>query len=55
MRCQAFGQSAKRLTAPLLLLNSPKKQLIAANMTLTDREATKFWPVCQEYSSEADF
>ena len=31
---------------------SVKKQLIAANLTLTDSEATKFWPVYDQYSTE---
>jgi hypothetical protein len=31
-------------------LRSMKKQLIAANLTLTDGEATKFWPVYEQYS-----
>jgi hypothetical protein len=29
-----------------------KKQLIAANLTLTDSQATKFWPVYEQYSAE---
>jgi len=29
-----------------------KKQLIAANLTLTDSEATKFWQVYEEYSAD---
>jgi Spy/CpxP family protein refolding chaperone len=33
-------------------LRSQKKQLIAANLTLTDSEATKFWPVYDQYSAE---
>jgi hypothetical protein len=33
-------------------LRSQKKQLIAANLTLTDAEATKFWPVYDQYSAE---
>jgi Spy/CpxP family protein refolding chaperone len=33
-------------------LRSKKKQLIAANLTLTDAEATKFWPVYDQYSAE---
>jgi hypothetical protein len=33
-------------------IRSIKKQVIAANLTLTDGEATKFWPVYEEYSSE---
>jgi hypothetical protein len=31
-------------------IRSIKKQLIAANLTLTDSEATKFWQVYTEYS-----
>lgn len=33
-------------------LRSQKKQLIAANLTLTDAEATKFWPVYDQFSVE---
>ena len=33
-------------------VRSKKKQLIAANLTLTDVEATKFWPVYDQYSAE---
>lgn len=33
-------------------LRSQKKQLIAANLTLTDPEATKFWPVYDQYAAE---
>jgi hypothetical protein len=33
-------------------LRSKKKQLIAANLELTDAEAAKFWPVYDEYTSE---
>jgi hypothetical protein len=33
-------------------IHSIKKQLIAANLTLTDSEATKFWPVYQQYSAD---
>ena len=29
-----------------------KKQLIAANLTLTDNEASKFWQVYEEYSAD---
>jgi hypothetical protein len=32
-------------------LRSEKKQIIAANMQLTDVEATKFWPVYDQYAS----
>ena len=33
-------------------LRSEKKQLIALNVTLTDAEATKFWPVYDQYVAE---
>ena len=33
-------------------LRSQKKQLIAANLNLTDAEATKFWPVYDQYTAE---
>jgi hypothetical protein len=33
-------------------IRSHKKQLIAANLTLTDAEATKFWPVYDQYTAE---
>jgi hypothetical protein len=33
-------------------IRSSKKQLIAANLTLTDTEATKFWPVYEQYSAD---
>jgi len=33
-------------------LRSQKKQLIAANLKLTDAEATKFWPVYDQYAAE---
>jgi Spy/CpxP family protein refolding chaperone len=33
-------------------LRSKKKQMVAANLTLTDAEATKFWPVYDQYSAE---
>jgi hypothetical protein len=33
-------------------LRSQKKQLIAANLKLTDAEATRFWPVYDQYSAE---
>jgi Spy/CpxP family protein refolding chaperone len=33
-------------------VRSQKKQLIAANLKLTDAEATKFWPVYDQYSVE---
>jgi len=33
-------------------LRSKRKQLIASNLTLSDVEATKFWPVYDQYVSE---
>ena len=33
-------------------LRSQKKQLIASNLTLTDAEATKFWPIYDQYTAE---
>lgn len=33
-------------------IRSIKKQLIAANLTLTETEATKFWPTYDQYSTE---
>ena len=33
-------------------IDSVKKQVISANLTLTDTEATKFWPVYEQYSAE---
>jgi hypothetical protein len=33
-------------------IRSIKKQVIAANLTLTDSEATKFWQVYEQYSAD---
>jgi hypothetical protein len=33
-------------------LRSKKKQLVAANMKLTDAEAEKFWPIYDQYTAE---
>lgn len=33
-------------------IRSGRKQLIAANLKLTDDQATKFWPIYEQYSSE---
>jgi len=33
-------------------LRSKRKQLIAANLRLTDAEAAKFWPVYDQYVTE---
>ena len=34
-------------------VRSQKKQIIAANLQLTDPEAVKFWPVYDQYTAEA--
>jgi len=34
-------------------IRSIKKQLIAANLTLTDSEATKFWSIYDQYSTDS--
>jgi hypothetical protein len=49
--------SANALTDQQLALlrrdiRSIKKQLIATNLTLTDSEATKFWPLYDQYSMD---
>jgi len=33
-------------------IRSEKKQILAANLTLTDTEATKFWPLYDQYTAE---
>ena len=33
-------------------VQSAKKQVVAANVNLTDTEATKFWPIYDQYSAE---
>ena len=33
-------------------VRSQKKQIIASNLQLTDAEATKFWPVYEQYTAE---
>jgi hypothetical protein len=33
-------------------IRSKKKQLVAANLKLTDAEATKFWPVYDQYTAD---
>ncbi len=35
-------------------IRSIKKQIIAANLTLTDSEATKFWQLYEQYSAETE-
>jgi hypothetical protein len=48
------GQVASDQDIQLLRKNirSQKKQLIAANLTLTAAEATKFWPIYDQYEAE---
>jgi hypothetical protein len=53
----AADSTASALTDQQLALlrkdiRSIKKQLIATNLTLTDTEATKFWPVYEQYSAD---
>lgn len=35
-------------------IRSMKRQIIAANLGLTDTEATKFWPVYEQYSADVE-
>jgi hypothetical protein len=53
---QASGQSQGNTDQDIDLLRkdirSQKKQVIAANMNLTDKEAEKFWPVYDQYTNE---
>ena len=48
------GDGTSRIDMQLLRkdIRSQKKQLIAANLSLTDTEATKFWPICDQYQAE---
>jgi hypothetical protein len=55
----AADDTAEAITNQQLMLlrrniRSIKKQLIAANLTLADSEATKFWPVYEQYSAETE-
>ena len=34
-------------------LRSEKKQIVAVNMSLTEAEAQKFWPVYDEYATDS--
>jgi hypothetical protein len=59
---QQSGSSASDTTARILSdkdidilrrdVRSQKKQLIASNLKLTDAEATKFWPIYDQYVQE---
>jgi hypothetical protein len=46
---KALDQDVKLLRQDI---QSKKKQLIASNLTLTDAESTKFWPVYDQYTAE---
>ena len=46
--------SRQQLTLLRRDIRSIKKQLIAANLTLTDSEAPKFWQIYEEYSAETE-
>jgi hypothetical protein len=46
------GQTASDIQLLRKDIRSEKKQLIAANLSLTDTEATKFWPVHDQYQAE---
>jgi hypothetical protein len=50
----ASGQVASDKDIQLLRkdIRSEKKQLIAANLSLTATEATKFWPIYDQYQAE---
>jgi hypothetical protein len=51
---QAQGQSSTDQDVELLRkdIRSQKKQMIAANMNLTDKEAEQFWPLYDQYTAE---
>jgi hypothetical protein len=48
------GQTVSEQDIQLLRqdVRSKKKQIVAANLRLTDVEATKFWPVYDQYTAE---
>ena len=52
---QAAGSNTASETDIKLLredIRSERKRLVAANMPLTDTEATKFWPIYDQYAAE---
>jgi hypothetical protein len=51
---QAQGQGPTDQDIELLRkdIRSQKKQLVAANMNLSDKEAEQFWPVYDQYTAE---
>ena len=53
--CQCRSKTSIETDIKLLRedVRSERKQLVAANLTLTDTEATKFWPIYDQYSAEA--
>jgi hypothetical protein len=55
MFAQAAGSNTASETDIKLLredIRSERKRLVAANMPLTDTEATKFWPIYDQYAAE---
>jgi hypothetical protein len=50
----ADAMTDQQLTLLRRDIRSIKKQLIAANLTLADSEATKFWQVYEQYSAETE-
>jgi hypothetical protein len=49
---RSADDSDQQMTLMRKHIESMRKQLIAANLTLTDTEATKFWPVYDQYSAD---
>ena len=54
--CQNTAEPATSNEQDLALLKqdvkSQKKQIVAANLELTDAEATKFWPIYDKYTAD---
>ena len=50
----ADSPTDRQLTLLRKNIRSIKKQLIADNLTLADTEATKFWPVYEQYSADQE-
>ena len=50
----ADAMTDQQLTLLRRDIRSIKKQLIAANLTLADNEAAKFWQVYEQYSAETE-
>jgi len=46
------GQSDQDISLLRKELRSERKQIVAANMNLTDGEAEKFWPVYDQYAAD---